>query len=528
MFSSAESIRKVLEDKGIDKLYGYSRKSRDDEENEGLKKHRDRLEAFAKDLGFPIVIVEEVESSETLNRPQMNLLREDIKKKKVRAVVVERLDRLSRKITDLERLLAEWNFHDVVLIEAHRGKIINFEETQSIKVEAVINDLYQDSVKKVLYAGRLKSAELYGHFVNGKPPIGYNYDKDSKKLVPNDKADLVQQIFNWYVEGYSTRAIAIKLNQQGEVSRDGGSFSPNSINCILKNETYIGTVSFGKKQWHRDGEGNLMSKERPEPLVTYENAHPPIIEKELFDKVQDLLQSNRVSPTSKKRNHMYPVSGLVKCAKCNHSMTLIQRTYKDNTRHMVRTCEFVDFTTGKRCSNKGTSADSVEAFLKADLWKNVRPLVMQYKKQIAKGSKLSNKTNKQIEMAELQKKVRELEKQIDVLIDMQLTMGKNERLMVKMTKLNAQLDTVNAQLQRLNDSGDTDDSMAWVERFLDDAEDLVGFPLNYNGKSNLEKNVFWKKYFTAVKLSDGEIVGAEYSMEVQSLMNHKEQVQKQD
>jgi site-specific DNA recombinase len=520
MFSSIESIRKMLEEKGIDTLYAYSRKSRD-ENGEGLEKHRNQLEAFANELGYPIIILEEQESSETLNRPMMNQLRDDIKKKKVRAVVTLRLDRLTRKITDLERLLAEWNFHDVILIEAHRQKIIDSKDMQSVKLEGIMNDLYQDSAKQVLFAGRLKAVELYGHHVNGQPPLGYDYNKDTKKLEPNGDAHIIKQIFNLYLEGYSTSTIAVKLNKQGLTTRNGSIFNSRSINTILRNDKYIGTQSFGKKQWHKDGDGNVMSKNRPEEhWVTYENAHEPIIEKDVFEAVQQQLYANRTSPTRVVRNTMFSVSGLVKCEKCGWNMAVISRKYKTKTAVMIRSCPKIDYTTGDKCRNKGLSVEIAEDYFTHELWNNVRPLVLRFKKQIAKGNKINIKSDRKIEIAELQKKKKELTKQIDTLIDMQLDMGKSERLMVKMNQLEAQLNVVNEQLQRLEDN-ETDDSLAWVERFLEDAEDLVGFPLNWEGMTNEDKNVFLKKYFKGINVLDGEIVGIEYSDEVQELMKQE-------
>jgi DNA invertase Pin-like site-specific DNA recombinase len=524
MSNAIEDIRIQLEAKGITQLYGYSRKSRD-ENGEGLEKHRHQLEAFANELGYPIYILEEQESSETMNRPKMNQLREDVKRGKVKAIVVLRLDRLTRKITDLERLLSEWNFHDVILLEANRQKIIDPKDFQTSKLEGIMNDLYQDSVKQVLFAGRLKAVELYGHHVNGHPPLGYDYNRDTKKLVPNGDAHIVKQIFDLYLEGHSINNIALKLNRQGLTTRNGSHFNAGSIHIILKNGKYIGTQSFGKSQWHKDAEGNVMSKTRTEDLwVTYENAHEPIIDKEVFEKVQAQLVDNRSTPVRVARNTMFSISGLVKCGKCNWTMSVITRKFKKKDAVMIRSCPKTDYTTGEKCKNKGLDVESIEEYLKKELWNNVRPLVLQYQRKIAKGKKLNLKSDNQVEMVELQKRKKELTKQIDTLIDMQLDAGKSDRLMVKMNQLTAQMKGVNEQLQRMENS-EEDDSLAWVEHFLRDAEDLIGFPLNWNGMSNEDKNVFLKRYFKSITVLNGEIVEIVYSNAVQELMNLQKSTQ---
>jgi DNA invertase Pin-like site-specific DNA recombinase len=118
-----QSIIEMLENKGITKLYAYSRKSRD-VDGEGLQKHHDIIKDFCNNLSIPLEkIYEEVQSSETLNRPVLSDVREQVKGRQIKALVVYRLDRLTRKTTDLERLLLEFKFYDLVLIEAHRGKV---------------------------------------------------------------------------------------------------------------------------------------------------------------------------------------------------------------------------------------------------------------------------------------------------------------------------------------------------------------------------------------------------------------------
>jgi site-specific DNA recombinase len=110
-------LLKILETKGIYRLFAYSRKSRDIDA-EGLRKHHDIIQELADKLGLPVTFYEEVESSETLNRPQLNQLRKDIQNKKIRCLIVYRMDRLSRKVTDTERLVKEFAFNDLLLIEA--------------------------------------------------------------------------------------------------------------------------------------------------------------------------------------------------------------------------------------------------------------------------------------------------------------------------------------------------------------------------------------------------------------------------
>lgn len=71
---------------------------------------------------------DEVETSETMNRPVLNEVRELIAQNKIRCLVVYRLDRLTRKTTDLERLLQKFKFQDVLLLEMNRNRVIDYND----------------------------------------------------------------------------------------------------------------------------------------------------------------------------------------------------------------------------------------------------------------------------------------------------------------------------------------------------------------------------------------------------------------
>ncbi|WP_132281937.1 recombinase family protein [Natranaerovirga hydrolytica] len=98
------TIQELLKQNNITQLYAYSRKSRDIT-GEGLQKHHDILQQFANEHGLPLEVMEEVGSSETFNRPVLNEIKEKVKAGTIRCLLVYRLDRLSRKVTDTERWL---------------------------------------------------------------------------------------------------------------------------------------------------------------------------------------------------------------------------------------------------------------------------------------------------------------------------------------------------------------------------------------------------------------------------------------
>lgn len=509
-------IRELLESKGIDTIYAYSRKSRDIDE-EGLKKHHDIIEALAEELGFPVKFYEEVDSSETLNRPQLNQLRKDIQSKKVRCLIVYRLDRLSRKVTDTERLIKEFDFNDLILIEAHREKIVDYNEILGIKLEAMMSDLYQEQAKIVLSSGRKKSVQLYGNHL-GEAPLGYDYNKETKKLDPNGDAWIVKHIYEQYLKGYSTHTIAFQLNEKGLTTRRGGIFKGKGVWKILQNEKYAGHQVYGKKEWYKDGDGKVHCKDRPkEEWIVYRNAHEPIIDQDTFDKVQALLEANRTVPTGK-RMTLHILTGLVRCGKCGWNMSMIVRKYKTKDSTMVRSCDRKDYLIGGTCGNKGIDSKLVEDYIVKALFDFVRPSILSMKKDIAKSGKAVRRAMEDTELKELFKHEKKLNKQMDKLIEMQLDF-QTDRITVKMKQVEAQLGIIQDKIQQLAGQTTVDEEYTWVDAFLQESEDLIGFPFNYRGLSTAEKNLFLKKYVDNVTVLDSEIIGIKWTDEVEKILS---------
>lgn len=510
-------IKKVLQNAGINNLYAYSRKSRDIDE-EGLQKHHDIIMELADKLGLPITFYEEVESSETLNRPQLNQLRKDIQNKKVRCLIVYRMDRLSRKVTDTERLVKEFAFNNLILIEAHREKVVDYNEILGIKLEAMMSDLYQEQAKLVLASGRKKAVQLYGNHL-GEAPLGYDYDKETKKLVPNQDAWVIKQMFDMYLQGYSTHSIAVKFNEMGLTTRKGGIFKGKGIWQLLMNDKYIGVQTYGKKEWYKDGDGKVYCKDRPqEEWVVYQDAHEPLIDEETFNKVQALLEKNRRVPAGE-RNHTHLLTGLVKCGKCGWNMAVIKRAYPKKIDFNIRSCDRRNYLTNERCGNKGIKGEIVEDYLVKAIFSNVRPVILDMKKDIAKSGKSLKKAIEGQELEDLFKQEKKLNQQLDKLIDMQLEFS-NDRITVRMKQVEAQLEIIQDKIARLSGEA-TENEFTWVDAYLKEAEDLIGFPFNYRGMDAEQKNIFIKKYIKNVTVLDGEITEITYADEVEKIFGFR-------
>ncbi|MDW3195861.1 MAG: recombinase family protein [Cytophagales bacterium] len=195
-------------------------------------------------------------------------------------------------------------------------------------IAAVDEHASKENGKNVL--SRMIENAKQGFWNGAVPPFGFKTivaevrgDTKKKKLAINPKeADVVKTIYKLYLTGEADsgamgiRAITSWLNERGYRKKNGKLFYANNVHTILTSPIYSGTYLFNTKCAKT---GNLKPRS---DWVTIKC--PAIVDKELFEKVQNLLkqkQSN-VTPT---RNHSACtlLSGIAKCAKCQCNYMLM-------------------------------------------------------------------------------------------------------------------------------------------------------------------------------------------------------------
>jgi len=124
----------------------------------------------------------------------------------------------------------------------------------------------------------------------------YGYRWDGENFVPQeDEAEIVRFIFAEYLAGNSPHVIAANLNEMGIKAMFGGKFYQRTLIGILENEKYIGTVIMQKTfiADHVTKEKRKNKGELPRHII--ENAHPAIIDRDIFDKVQARLKARKIT-----------------------------------------------------------------------------------------------------------------------------------------------------------------------------------------------------------------------------------------
>ena len=304
------------------------------------------------------------------NRDSFQKLLSDIYAKKVNCVIVKDLSRLSRNYTDagslIENLFVQMNVRFISLAEGI-DSYLNPDSISNliVPITNVINDnfCYQTS-KKIRQVFGMKRRN--GEFIGGFAAYGYMKNpKDKNALIVDEQAaEIVKNIYEWFLDGMSKNAIVRNLNDRGilcpseykkskglNYQNPSGSERPlwgaKTISDILKNRLYIGDMVQGRQ---RVKSYKIHTQEQVPENEWYivENTHEPIIERPIFEKVQELLKRDtRTAPQKKK---LYLFSGFLRCADCGKAMSRSQvkgtvyyfcRTYKDQsktacTKHSIK------------------------------------------------------------------------------------------------------------------------------------------------------------------------------------------------
>ncbi len=259
----------------IVKAGGYLRVSTDEQAENGysLQMQRERIQAQIIAKGWECFKMYEDggQSGGKLERPALQEMLEDIQAGELQAVVIYKLDRLSRKQKDTMYLI-----EDVFLING--VELVSISESLDtssptgramIGMLSVFAQLERDTITERLSSGRKQKAKT-GGYSGGNAPLGYTTERNSKVLTLDEReAETVKRVFALHDEGgHNLQAIANILNQEGHTTKQGAQFKPTSVMRIIKrSDLYSGIYTYSGES----AEGKHTPIIEPRPKPTHEN-----------------------------------------------------------------------------------------------------------------------------------------------------------------------------------------------------------------------------------------------------------------
>lgn len=217
------------------KAIGYIRVSTDKQADAGvsLDAQRAKIEAYASLYDLELVdVVIETGSAKSLDRDGLRGVLTRLQAGEASAIVVTKLDRLTRSVADLGRLV-EGYFQHIALLSVSEQI-----DTRSAAGRLVLNVLASVSQWEREVIGERTSTAMQhmraqNQYTGGKPPYGYRLVNG--ELVEHEAEQRVVHLVNKYrAKGLSLRKIATVLAEQGHCSRSGRTFHAQSVAGITR------------------------------------------------------------------------------------------------------------------------------------------------------------------------------------------------------------------------------------------------------------------------------------------------------
>ena len=265
----------------------------------------------------------------------------DAKKQQFAFVIVYRFDRFARNRYDsvvYKRQLAISGVRVISATEAVAdgpdGAILEamyeaMDESYSRRLSAITLRGIQEAARKGIWCSAI--------------PFGYR--TENKRLIIDEKeAAAVREIYTQYAAGKTKTEIANWLNSHGYRTHRGNPFTCNNFNTILSNPVYIGT-----------------GKCREIDVET-----PAILDKDLYDAVQNLLAKNAPARGRKTDKRYFALTGKLYCGLCGCAMTSDLGTSQNGTVHAYYSCsrrKTAHGVRGGKCKKKSERQDFLEWYI---------------------------------------------------------------------------------------------------------------------------------------------------------------------
>ena len=352
----------------------YPRLSHEDElqgESNSISNQKRILETYAKQNGFSNLrwYTDDGYSGANFQRPGFQAMLADIEAGKVGTVIVKDMSRLGRNYLQVG-MYTEMIFPQkgVRFIAINDGVDSAQGENDFAPLRNIFNEwLVRDTSKKIKAVKRSKGRS--GKPITSKPVYGYLMDEDENFIIDEEAAPVVRQIYSLCLAGNGPTKIARMLTEQQiptpgtlEYRRTGSTrryhpgyeckWATNTVVHLLENREYTGClVNFKTEKPSYKLKHSIENP--PEKQAVFENHHEPIIDRETWERVQE-LRKQRKRPNRYDEVGLF--SGILFCADCG-SVMYQQRYQTDKRKQDCYICG----------SYKKRTADCTAHFIRTDL-----------------------------------------------------------------------------------------------------------------------------------------------------------------
>ena len=336
----------------------YLRLSKEDgerAESNSISNQREIINMYASKNNINVAkeYVDDGYSGTSFDRPAFKEMMKDAYDKKFSIIIVKDLSRFGRDYIEagkyIQRIFPELGIRFISVNDNYDSSSADINDTHLIlPIKNFINDIYaRDISNKVRSSQKVKREK--GEFISAFAPYGYKKSKENKNklIIDENVAEVIRNIFDMKLKGYSSKAIADELNRLGILTPKlykenqgfkcngfqtikSGNWSAKTVNRIIENEVYIGNTLQGKSSVLSYKNKKQLGKKKEE-WIRVENTHEALISKETFVIANEMLK--RDLNNLKGRENIDLFSGMLFCKDCGSQ--LVKRLVRQKEKEYI-------------------------------------------------------------------------------------------------------------------------------------------------------------------------------------------------
>ena len=279
---------------------------------------------------------------------------QDIENQNINMIITKDLSRLGRDYIKtgfyIENYFPKNNVRYVAITDGI-DTYIDSTNNDITPFKAIMNDMYAKDISKKIRSV-YKEKQKSGEYLCSIPAYGYKKHPTikNKLIIDNQVKDVIENIFEMYANGHGCVEIVNFLNSNYYLSptgyrktgivqdenKTGYNWNEVTVCNILKNEVYIGNTIQNKKTVISYKVKKIRTVEK-ENQIRVDNTHESIIDKDIFEKVQYIIEKNG---TNTKLKYDYLLRGLLYCYHCKRKLQIVRKkSSKNNVKsHSYITC----------------------------------------------------------------------------------------------------------------------------------------------------------------------------------------------
>lgn len=321
----------------------YARYSSDNQRDASIEDQIEVCQRYAAQMGWQVTTIfdDRAISGANSNRPGYRDLVTETRRGTVDVVIVEALDRLGRKLSDISGMFDELQFRGIALHAVNVGPVT----TMHVGLLGTMAQLYladlRDKTRRG-QLGRVRKGKAAGGLASGYRLVHDSTSERGGRRIDEAEATVVRRIFKDFASGRSPRAIAKQLNAEAVPGPGGRPWQDTTVRGqaergtgILNNSLYVGILAWNRCSFIKDPQtGRRLA--RPNPPAQWERVAVPelrIIDDMLWQRVKERQRSvsfamgRDAAGNALNRAHRrkFLLSGLLVCGQCGAGYTIVAK-----------------------------------------------------------------------------------------------------------------------------------------------------------------------------------------------------------